>query len=146
MRAGNLSYPYSVREQVGIVRHLQAFPQDPLSLAIDNVTSFDRLDPLAMAQLRAVFERQGVALRSSAAPPAVELAEEVALAPAVESTLPAAARELRAAHECAVTSHELPSRNVGYLFDAAQSARPLEAAAREIIKKMKNCTLVLFKI
>ncbi|XP_075230942.1 von Willebrand factor A domain-containing protein c12.2 [Lycorma delicatula] len=39
---GLVSYPYSTREVVNIVKHLQAFPNDTISNAIGNVFDFDR--------------------------------------------------------------------------------------------------------
>ena len=38
---GTISYPYSTREAVNIVKHLQKYPNDTLSEAIDNVFDFD---------------------------------------------------------------------------------------------------------
>jgi hypothetical protein len=42
---GLLSYPYSTREALGIVKHLQAFPNDSFEEAMENVFSFDLQDP-----------------------------------------------------------------------------------------------------
>lgn len=39
---GLLSYPYSTREAVNIVKHLQAYPSDDLAEAVSNVFDFDR--------------------------------------------------------------------------------------------------------
>jgi hypothetical protein len=38
---GTISYPYSTREAVNIVKHLQRYRNDSLSEAIDNVFDFD---------------------------------------------------------------------------------------------------------
>jgi len=38
---GTISYPYSTREAVNIVKHLQTYPNDSLAEAIDNVFDFD---------------------------------------------------------------------------------------------------------
>lgn len=40
---GVLSYPYSVRELVNVVKHMDKFPSDGLSYAVDNVLSWDGL-------------------------------------------------------------------------------------------------------
>lgn len=42
---GALTYPYSTRELVKIVKHLQAFPEDSLGAACGNVFAFDDPDP-----------------------------------------------------------------------------------------------------
>lgn len=39
---GQVAYPYSTRELVNIVKHLQAFPEDSLADAVGNVFDFDR--------------------------------------------------------------------------------------------------------
>ncbi len=38
---GTLSYPYSTRELVSVVKHLERFPQDGLTMALRNVFDFD---------------------------------------------------------------------------------------------------------
>jgi len=48
---GLLSYPYSARELVSVVRHLQAFPTDSLVAAMDNVVGFDAREPFLMTTL-----------------------------------------------------------------------------------------------
>lgn len=40
---GVLSYPYSVRELVNVVKHMDRYPQDGIPAAIDNVLSWDGL-------------------------------------------------------------------------------------------------------
>ncbi|EOD41131.1 hypothetical protein EMIHUDRAFT_199335 [Emiliania huxleyi CCMP1516] len=45
VRDGLLAYPFSVREQVSVIKHLQAFPQDSVGQALGNVASFDAMDP-----------------------------------------------------------------------------------------------------
>ena len=42
---GTLAYPYSTREAVSLVRHLQLFPQDGLLAAANNVFAFDAHQP-----------------------------------------------------------------------------------------------------
>ena len=48
---GLLAYPYSTRELVAIVKHLQAWPDDGLLYALDNVLSFDKFDDELMKTL-----------------------------------------------------------------------------------------------
>ena len=40
---GLLSYPYSIRELVNVVKHMDSYPDDGLSNAVDNVLSWDGL-------------------------------------------------------------------------------------------------------
>lgn len=52
---GSMAYPFSVRESVSVVRHLNAFPDDGIEDAVDNVIAFDRLDRGLSRRLRGVF-------------------------------------------------------------------------------------------
>ena len=49
---GLLAYPYSTRELVAIVKHLQAWPDDGLMYTLDNVLSFDKFDHELMDNLQ----------------------------------------------------------------------------------------------
>ncbi len=40
---GVLTYPYSTRELVNVVRHLQAYPSDSLPAVLRNVFAFDQV-------------------------------------------------------------------------------------------------------
>jgi von Willebrand factor A domain-containing protein 8 len=57
---GVMAYPFSVREAVSVVKHLDQFPADGLEGALDNVISFDRFDTVILKQLANVFSRHGV--------------------------------------------------------------------------------------
>lgn len=57
---GSISYIFSVRESVGIVKHLSAFPEDGVQAAIENVLAFDRLDTSLSEHLNKIFNRQGI--------------------------------------------------------------------------------------
>mmetsp|Transcript_1455 Transcript_1455/g.5161 ORF Transcript_1455/g.5161 Transcript_1455/m.5161 type:complete len:997 (-) Transcript_1455:61-3051(-) len=57
---GLLSYPYSTRELVNIVRHLEAFPEDGLVSTVENVFSFDGYDAQLLEHLTSVFHRHGI--------------------------------------------------------------------------------------
>ena len=48
--SGVLAYPYSTREAVSLVRHLQLFPQDGLLDAAENVFAFDSHQPQLASQ------------------------------------------------------------------------------------------------
>ena len=133
VRDGLLAYPFSVREQVSVIKHLQAFPQDSVGQALGNVASFDAMDPVATEQLRSAFARQGIALDAAGgAAPAltVELAREVVL-PAAQPV--DGRRDSAAPLACEVTSHELKARNVSYQFAPSdQRVRPLGSAVEAV--------------
>ncbi len=52
--------PYSARELVNIVKHLQAFPADGVVEAVQNVIAFDSFNDSTSATLIAVFSRHGI--------------------------------------------------------------------------------------
>uniref|UniRef100_A0AAG5DY10 von Willebrand factor A domain-containing protein 8 n=1 Tax=Anopheles atroparvus TaxID=41427 RepID=A0AAG5DY10_ANOAO len=58
--AGTLHYPYSTREVVAIVRHLERFPDDPLAELIGNVLDYDRYTPETLDQVTAVLLKHGL--------------------------------------------------------------------------------------
>jgi MoxR-like ATPase len=60
---GILAYPFSIREAVGVVRHLEKYPDDGFATAIDNVLAFDRFDTTLMKQLNSIFNQHGVKLQ-----------------------------------------------------------------------------------
>ncbi|CAK9040016.1 von Willebrand factor A domain-containing protein 8 [Durusdinium trenchii] len=75
VEAGKLSYPYSTRELVNLVRHLETFPQDSLAEVLDawqwhrekeNVFAFDSFEPELRKLLRSVFERHGLPVSTEA--------------------------------------------------------------------------------
>jgi MoxR-like ATPase len=57
---GLLAYPYSTREVVAIVKHLQAWPRDGLVWTLENVLSFDRFDKQLMQSLQEIFRRHAI--------------------------------------------------------------------------------------
>lgn len=54
---GQLSYPYSTREVVSIVKHLQRYPDDDIAEVIENVLHFDRYAPEAWDVVTAVLAK-----------------------------------------------------------------------------------------
>ncbi|KHJ47859.1 hypothetical protein D918_02018 [Trichuris suis] len=58
--SGSLEYPYSTRELVNIVRHLQIYPGDSLSSAVRNVFDFDRFSPQALQVVTRVLVKHGI--------------------------------------------------------------------------------------
>ena len=57
---GVFAYPYSTRELVAIVRHLQQFPHDGLVRALHNVLSFDLFDAQLVSNLESTFHQHGI--------------------------------------------------------------------------------------
>eukprot|EP00750_Incisomonas_marina_P002131 INCI12099.1.p1 GENE.INCI12099.1~~INCI12099.1.p1 ORF type:complete len:1134 (+),score=176.80 INCI12099.1:76-3402(+) len=64
--AGKLSYPYSTRELVAIVRHLAAYPQDSIGSVLENVFAFDVYDQQLRDFIFGVFSKHGVPLADAA--------------------------------------------------------------------------------
>eukprot|EP00753_Platysulcus_tardus_P002307 PLAT11642.13.p1 GENE.PLAT11642.13~~PLAT11642.13.p1 ORF type:complete len:850 (+),score=362.94 PLAT11642.13:648-3197(+) len=59
---GLLSYPYSTRELVAIVKHLEVYPEDGLVATLENVLAFDAYDPQLRNLLSEVFTSHGIPL------------------------------------------------------------------------------------
>jgi len=57
---GTMTYPFSVRESVNVIKHLNAFPDDGIEDAVDNVIAFDRLDRGLSQHLDRVFGGHGI--------------------------------------------------------------------------------------
>mmetsp|Transcript_68537 Transcript_68537/g.190634 ORF Transcript_68537/g.190634 Transcript_68537/m.190634 type:complete len:912 (+) Transcript_68537:1557-4292(+) len=64
-QAGVVAYPYSIREAVAVVRHLEQFPEDGLVTALNNVLAFDSYSPDLRAIVAEVFQSVGVPLPKS---------------------------------------------------------------------------------
>jgi MoxR-like ATPase len=62
---GRLSYPYSTRELVNVVRHLSGFPNDDIATVLENIFAFDAFDPQLRDTLFEVFMRHGIPLDAS---------------------------------------------------------------------------------
>ena len=59
---GTLSYPYSTRELINIVKHLEKYPKDNLSDVLNNILAFDSYDEYLMKSLYEIFHRYGIPL------------------------------------------------------------------------------------
>ncbi|KAK6061171.1 hypothetical protein COOONC_01162 [Cooperia oncophora] len=57
---GLLQYPYSTRELVNIVKHVNEFPNDSLSTVIRNVFDFDAFTSEAITTIQSVFQKHGI--------------------------------------------------------------------------------------
>lgn len=74
---GLVSYPYSTREVVNIVKHLEKFPQEPLSKVVRNVFDFDRYSEETFDTLVSVLHEHGIPIGTS--PTNISLAKEISL-------------------------------------------------------------------
>lgn len=71
---GLVSYPYSTREVVNIVKHLEKFPNEPLSNVIRNVFDFDRYSQEVFDTLVNVLHKHGIPIGTSST--SIALAKE----------------------------------------------------------------------
>lgn len=57
---GELTYPFSTRESVAVVKHLEKFPEDGVVAALHNVIDFDSFDSETYGILGEVFQNHGI--------------------------------------------------------------------------------------
>ncbi|KAL0575398.1 hypothetical protein V5O48_000404 [Marasmius crinis-equi] len=57
---GTLSYPYSLRELINLVKHLQTYPSDALGDALRNIFDFDIYKPDTIDKLAHILEHHGL--------------------------------------------------------------------------------------
>ncbi|XP_022208693.1 von Willebrand factor A domain-containing protein 8 [Drosophila obscura] len=57
---GMLNYPYSTREVVSIVKHLERYPEESIADVVGNVLDFDRYQPEALQQVIQVLAKHGI--------------------------------------------------------------------------------------
>jgi hypothetical protein len=60
------AYPYSTREAVAVVKHLQLFPDDGVVNTLENVLAFDNFDPQLRKSLAQVFNKNGIPVAETA--------------------------------------------------------------------------------
>ncbi|XP_004527380.1 von Willebrand factor A domain-containing protein 8 [Ceratitis capitata] len=63
---GLLNYPYSTREVVNIVKHLEKYPNDSMSELVGNVLDFDKYQPEALEQVTTVLSKHGLPIEAYA--------------------------------------------------------------------------------
>ncbi|TKS67888.1 von Willebrand factor A domain-containing protein 8 [Collichthys lucidus] len=80
---GTITYPYSTREVVNIVRHLQKFPDEGLANVVRNVFDFDSYNKDMREVLIEALHKHGIPI--GAKPSSVKLAKELPL-PEVKMT------------------------------------------------------------
>lgn len=64
-QAGRMQYPYSTREAVAVVRHLELYGDDGVATALEDVLSFDAFDSVLRSQLTKIFKRHGIPIHSN---------------------------------------------------------------------------------
>ncbi|XP_076011540.1 von Willebrand factor A domain-containing protein 8 isoform X2 [Genypterus blacodes] len=74
---GTISYPYSTREVVNIVKHLQKFPNEGLANVVRNVFDFDSYNKDTREVLLEALHKHGIPI--GAKPSSVSLAKELPL-------------------------------------------------------------------
>ncbi|XP_028405498.1 LOW QUALITY PROTEIN: von Willebrand factor A domain-containing protein 8-like [Dendronephthya gigantea] len=57
---GEIAYPYSTRELVNIVKHLQVYPEDGLGQVVRNVFDFDSYHPDAQKTVLSTLRKHGI--------------------------------------------------------------------------------------
>ncbi|XP_030379165.1 von Willebrand factor A domain-containing protein 8 [Scaptodrosophila lebanonensis] len=63
---GLLNYPYSTREVVSIVKHLERYPDESMSELVGNVLDFDKYQPEALEQVTQVLAKHGLPIEAYA--------------------------------------------------------------------------------
>ena len=61
----DLTYPYSTREAIAVIRHLQKYPEDGLDVALQNILDFDSYDIQTYQLLRETFRKNGIEISRS---------------------------------------------------------------------------------
>mmetsp|Transcript_13591 Transcript_13591/g.17715 ORF Transcript_13591/g.17715 Transcript_13591/m.17715 type:complete len:644 (+) Transcript_13591:2-1933(+) len=79
---GVLTYPYSTREAVAVVKHLESFPDDGLVETLENVLGYDSFNKLLRDSINEVFQKNEIPLLSA------PLDQEVRIELGTESELP----------------------------------------------------------
>ncbi|KAI9565843.1 hypothetical protein GHT06_009640 [Daphnia sinensis] len=62
---GMLNYPYSTREVINVVKHLERYPKDGIVRTVSNVFDFDAYSPEAKELITRVFHENGIPLGAS---------------------------------------------------------------------------------
>ena len=60
---GVLSYPYSTRELVHVVKHLNRFPEEGVTRAMMNVLDFDMFDEQNLNEVHSILKRHGIPVK-----------------------------------------------------------------------------------
>merc|ERR1712071_723183 len=74
-----LAYPYSTREIVSIAKHFDAYPDDGIVAALNNVFDFDMMDDVVLERVSEVLSQAGIPIIGGKEAIRVQLAEQQAL-------------------------------------------------------------------
>lgn len=55
-----MSYPYSAREAVAVVKHVQKYPEDGVAAAVEDILSFEAYNPRVRKQIALIFQSKGI--------------------------------------------------------------------------------------
>ncbi|KAI0634180.1 AAA domain-containing protein [Trametes polyzona] len=77
--SGTVTYPYSLRELLNLVRHMQAYPSDSLEAALRNVFDFDVYRPETISKLAAILDHHGLVVKNLGIGAAREAAQKKVL-------------------------------------------------------------------
>ncbi|KAI0752632.1 AAA domain-containing protein [Daedaleopsis nitida] len=77
--SGTLTYPYSLRELLNLVRHMQAYPSDTLEAALRNVFDFDIYKPETFSKLADILDHHGLVVKNLGISAAREAAKKQVL-------------------------------------------------------------------
>ncbi|KAI0643818.1 AAA domain-containing protein [Trametes meyenii] len=77
--SGTVTYPYSLRELLNLVRHMQAYPDDSLDAALRNVFDFDVYKPETIAKLATILDHHGLVVKNLGIGAAREAAQKKVL-------------------------------------------------------------------
>ncbi|KAF5377791.1 hypothetical protein D9757_008075 [Collybiopsis confluens] len=61
---GKVGYPYSLRELINLVRHMRAYPNDSLDVALRNVFDFDVYKPETIEKLKEILDHHGLRVQN----------------------------------------------------------------------------------
>lgn len=61
---GDLSYPYSTREAVAVIKHLNQYPDDGIIAALHNILDFDSYEDTVYTTLAKVFQQHDIPVES----------------------------------------------------------------------------------
>jgi hypothetical protein len=78
--SGKLNYPFSAREAVAVVKHLQAFPQDGVAAALEDFLGFEGALPKSRRILAEIFNNRGIPVSKEVGVGATMLSARVELA------------------------------------------------------------------
>lgn len=70
-----LNYPYSTREIVSIAKHFDAYPNDGIVAALNNVFDFDMADDVVLERVSEVLSQAGIPIVGGKEAIKVQLAE-----------------------------------------------------------------------